>query len=162
VTGALALSASGSMILQDLTRHATHADLSSIKETTSGLQSAILLMPPALLFMKLSTRTRHSACAAVQSRSHLRSRAENKSAIIPVAPGQACYRRFKHGRSQADQLYDCCPSPALKACRLDVTLSSCMTVKTICHSTMYEPRTGLTTHTAWDHGTAHAQPCSIC
>ena len=33
----------------------------------------------------------------------------------------------RHGRSQADQLYDCCPSPAVKACRLNAALTSCVT-----------------------------------
>ncbi len=55
------------------------------------------------------------------------SRAVNKAAGIPIVPGQAYYLRYMHGRSQADQLRDCCPSSALKARRLNAALTSCVT-----------------------------------
>jgi len=41
------------MVLQDLIRRATPADLGSVKAAASSLQSATLLMPPALLFKKV-------------------------------------------------------------------------------------------------------------
>jgi len=82
-----------SMLLSglNLKNHVRPADLGSIKGQASILQSATLLMQPALLFNTI--KQKHDdfpAWAAVQSRLHMRSRAANKPAGIPGEPCYSC------------------------------------------------------------------------